>query len=40
MNGASYFNVLESVVVHFICADYGSPDGAWFQEDLGSLPYL
>jgi len=34
MNGASYVDVLESVVVHYICADYGSPDGAWFQEGL------
>jgi len=34
MNGASYVDVLESVVVHYMCADYGSPDGAWFQEDL------
>jgi len=34
MNGASYVDVLESVVVHYMCADYGWPDGAWFQEDL------
>jgi len=34
MNGASYVDVLESVLGHYMCADYGSPDGAWFQEDL------
>jgi len=27
-------DVLESMVVHYICADYGSPGGAWIQEDL------
>jgi len=34
MNGASCVDELKSVVVHYMCADYGSPDGAWFQEDL------
>jgi len=36
MNGASYVDELESVMVHYMCADYGSPDGAWFQEYLAS----
>jgi len=34
MNGASYGDVLDSVVVHCIFADYASPDGASFPEDL------
>lgn len=34
MTGASYTELLETVVVHYMCADYGTPDGAIFQEDL------
>ena len=34
MNASSYSEVLENEVVHYLCADFGAPDGAWFQEDL------
>lgn len=34
MTGPSYVELLETVVVHYMCADFGAPDGAFFQEDL------
>jgi len=34
MNASSYSEVLENEVVPYLCADFGAPDGAWFQEDL------
>ena len=34
MNASSYSELLENEVVHYSCADFGAPDGAWFQEDL------
>jgi len=34
MNSQSYTQLLETQVFHYLCADFGSPDGAWFQEDL------
>jgi len=34
MNAQSYPQLLETQVFHYLCADFGSPDGAWFQEDL------
>lgn len=34
MNAAKYSGVLEDYVMHQICADYGTPDAAWLQEDL------
>lgn len=37
MTGVSYAELLERVVVHHMCADYGTPNGAIFQEDLA--PY-
>jgi len=37
MNASSYSELLEKEVVHYLCADFGAPDGVWFQEDLA--PY-
>jgi len=34
MNAQSYTQLLETQVFHSLCADFGSPNGAWFQEDL------
>jgi len=34
MNASSYSELLQNEVVHYLCADFGAPDGAWFQEDL------
>ena len=34
MNVQSYTQLLEMQVFQYHCADFGSPDGAWFQEDL------
>ena len=34
MNAQSCTQLLETQVFHFLCANFGSPDGAWFQEDL------
>jgi len=34
MNASKYAEVLTDHVVHQICADYGTPDAAWLQEDL------
>jgi len=33
-NAQSYTQLLETQVFHYLCVDFGSPDGAWFQEDL------
>jgi len=34
MNAQFYTQLLETQVFENLCADFGSPDGAWFQEDL------
>jgi len=34
INASSYSELLENEVVHYLCVDFGAPDGAWFQEDL------
>ena len=34
MNAVSCQGLLQSDVVHYLRADYGKPDAAWFQEEL------
>ena len=34
MNASSCSELLVNDVVHYLCADFGAPDGVWFQEDL------
>lgn len=34
MDSAQYERVLEEEVYHHLMADFGSPGGAWLQEDL------
>jgi len=34
MNASSYSELLENEVVHYLFADFGGPDEAWFQEDM------
>ena len=34
MNASSYSELLKNEVVHYLCADFGAPDGVLFQEDL------
>eukprot|EP00170_Pyropia_yezoensis_P000249 contig_1611_g250 len=38
MNGASYVMLLETVNVHYLCANYEAPDGTRFREDLAPCP--